>query len=152
MYLVHGRSSLLLTAAENWLPIRPNYQSDVLKDRNAAALLPFFSHFFQYMYSTSSSSMCVKTISSLIHPLSIDHRVIIETVKLSKHSGLKSRKKIRNSRKSHLCFIFALFRLMNVGLQLVMLFFPPLYLLVIICFGFFFKKLHLFKFLIWVFL
>lgn len=93
MYLVHGRSSLLLTAAENWLPIRPNYQSDVLKDRNAAALLPFFSHFFQYMYSTSSSSMCVKTISSLIHPLSIDHRVIIETVKLSKHSGLKSRKK-----------------------------------------------------------
>ena len=45
------------------------------------------------IFLTSSSSMCVKTISSLIHPLSIDHRVIIETVKLSKHSGLKSRKK-----------------------------------------------------------
>ena len=44
MYLVHGRLSLLLTAAENWLPIRPNYQSDVLKDRNAAALYCHFSH------------------------------------------------------------------------------------------------------------
>ena len=63
------------------------------RQKRRRTVLPFFSHFFQYMYSTSSSSMCVKTISSLIHPLSIDHRVIIETVKLSKHSGLKSRKK-----------------------------------------------------------
>ena len=42
-YLLYGRSSLLLTAAENWLPIRPNYQSDVLKDRNAAHCC-HFSH------------------------------------------------------------------------------------------------------------
>ena len=55
MYLIHGRLSLLLTAAENWLPIRPNYQSDVLKDRNAAHTAAIFLTFL----SVLSTSMCV---------------------------------------------------------------------------------------------